>query len=112
MLYINRLVRTGRMGRRRPAIGERNNRMPEENSTSVTVYVTSWCGDCRRTLAYLDAQHIAHAVVDIERDPAAMALVKQVNHGNRSVPTIVFPDGSTLVEPTTAQLARKLGLPA
>ena len=85
--------------------------MPESNSTSVTVYVTSWCGDCRRTLAYLDAQHIAYVTVDIERDPAAMTLVKKINHGNRSVPTIVFPDGTYLVEPTTAQLARKLGFP-
>jgi mycoredoxin len=86
--------------------------MPETNSTSITVYITPWCGDCRRALAYLAAQHIPHVSVDIEKDPAAMALVKQINRGNRSVPTIVFADGSTLTEPTTSQLARKLGLPA
>ena len=86
--------------------------MPETMPSSITVYVTAWCGDCRRAMAFLEAHHIAYASVDIEKNAAAMALVKKLNHGNRSVPTIVFPDGSTLVEPSNAQLAQKLGVPA
>ena len=86
--------------------------MPETTPSSITVYVTAWCGDCRRAIAFLEAHHIAYATVDIEQDAAAMALVKKLNRGNRSVPTIVFPDGSTLTEPSNAQLARKLGVPA
>jgi glutaredoxin-like protein len=86
--------------------------MTETTPSSITVYVTDWCGDCRRAIAFLEAHHIAFASVNIDKDAAAMMLVKKLNHGNRSVPTIVFPDGSTLVEPSNAQLAKKLGVPA
>ncbi len=84
--------------------------MSEMTPASLTVYLTSWCPDCRRARAFFDRRQIAYVSVDIEKDPEAMALVKRLNHGNRSVPTIVFPDGSILVEPSEAQLAQKLGL--
>ena len=84
--------------------------MSETTSSSITVYLTAWCPDCQRARAYLDRQKISYVSVDIDQNPEAMALVKKINRGNRSVPTIVFPDGSILVEPSEAQLAQKLGL--
>ncbi|GAB4558930.1 MAG: thioredoxin-disulfide reductase [Anaerolineales bacterium] len=48
--------------------------------------------------------------MDVDADPEAMAFVEQVNKGMRSIPTIIFPDGSVLVEPSNAQLAEKLGM--
>ena len=76
----------------------------------IIVYSTDWCGDCRRAKRFLDGHQIAYENVNIEQVPEAMEAVKRLNHGNRSVPTIVFPDGSILVEPSNVQLAQKLGL--
>ena len=76
----------------------------------IIVYSTDWCGDCTRTKRFLDEHQIAYENVNIEQVPEAMETVKRLNHGNRSVPTIVFPDGSILVEPSHVQLAQKLGL--
>lgn len=77
-------------------------------SASVIVYGTSWCPDCRRATRLLDERQIPYAYVNIEEDTAAADYVVQLNAGNRSVPTIVFPDGSILVEPSNAALQQKL----
>jgi len=76
----------------------------------IIVYSTAWCGDCRRAKKFLDERQIQYEDIDIDRTPEAAAIVKQLNNGNRSVPTIVFPDGTILVEPRTSQLAEKLGI--
>jgi mycoredoxin len=76
----------------------------------LIVYSTSWCPDCLRAKQFLNDQHIPFVEIDIEADGPAQAYVEQVNHGHRSVPTIVFPDGQILVEPSDAELAAKLGL--
>lgn len=74
----------------------------------IIVYGTNWCPDCRRAQRVLD-QHGAHyTYINIEHDPAAAEFVIKVNNGNRSVPTIVFPDGSILVEPSNRALQEKL----
>jgi mycoredoxin len=83
--------------------------MPE---AELIVYATSWCGDCHRARRFLEERQVAYRWVDIDHDQQAEALVKKVNRGNRSVPTLVFPDGSLLVEPSTLELARHLGLEA
>ncbi len=83
-----------------------------DNATEprLTLYGTQWCKDCKRSKAFLGEQRIPYKLVDIEEDAEAMALVEKVNNGSRSVPTMVFPDGSVLVEPSNAELAEKLGL--
>jgi glutaredoxin-like protein len=75
---------------------------------AIIFYCTLWCPDCRRARRFLDERNVAYRCVDIEEDPEAATFVKQVNHGFHSVPTLVFPDGTTLVEPSTNQLAVKL----
>ncbi len=76
----------------------------------IQVYSTVWCTDCKRAKKFFGEQRVPYINIDIENDPAAMAYVQQINQGKRIVPTIVFPDGEILVEPTNAQLAAKLGL--
>lgn len=83
--------------------------MSEQNQ-QLTVYGTAWCGDTRRARAFLDQNHIPYQWIDIDRNLEARRFVEKVNNGYRSVPTIVFPDGSILVEPTTFALAQKLGI--
>jgi len=74
----------------------------------IKVYGTSWCPDCRRAQRVLDQNNAPYTYINIENDPAAAAYVMQVNRGFQSVPTIVFPDGSVLVEPSNSELQRKL----
>ncbi|MFO7678484.1 MAG: FAD-dependent oxidoreductase [Chloroflexota bacterium] len=84
--------------------------MTPESSNIITIYSATWCPDCKRAKQFLGDQRIPYINVDIEQDPAAMAYVEKVNKGMRSIPTIVFPDGDILVEPSNAQLAEKVGL--
>ncbi|MBI4218628.1 MAG: FAD-dependent oxidoreductase [Chloroflexi bacterium] len=67
-----------------------------------------WCPDCRRSKQFLDEQRIPYRWVDIDKDQEARAYVESVNEGKTIIPTIVFPDGSIIVEPTNAELAEKL----
>src|SRR5512143_441047 len=76
----------------------------------VTVYGAYWCPDCRRSKKFLGEQFVPYRWVDIEQDLAGEAYVLERNHGKRIIPMLVFEDGFFLVEPTNAELARKLGL--
>jgi mycoredoxin len=78
-------------------------------SEGIIVYGTTWCPDCHRAKQVLDKHKIAYTWINIEDDPAAADIVVKINKGNRSVPTILFPDGSTLVEPSNSELEKKLG---
>lgn len=71
----------------------------------ITMYSTPWCGDCWRAKRWFAAHGVPYDEINIDRDPEAAAYVVQVNGGMRSVPTIVFPDGSVLVEPDARALA-------
>lgn len=74
----------------------------------IKVYGSAWCGDCKRALRILNERNIDFEWFDIGRDTQAEKLVKQINHGNRSVPTIIFPDETILVEPSNSELNNKL----
>ncbi len=76
--------------------------------TIIKLYGAEWCPDCHRSRNYLDSQSVAFEYVNVDGDEAAQAYVKQVNDNRLIIPTIVFPDGSVLVEPSNAELARKL----
>jgi len=80
------------------------------SARAIVMYGTKWCSDCFRAKAFLTRHHIGFTWVDIDADKAGEAYVRQTNRGNRSVPTILFPDGSTLVEPDDAELAKKLNI--
>src|ERR671922_1537093 len=78
--------------------------------TKVTVYGAYWCPDCRRAKKFLGEQFIPYKWVDIEQDKDGETYVLQRNEGKRIIPTIVFEDDTFLVEPSNAELAKKLGL--
>ena len=81
---------------------------PRLTPQTITVYGTGWCPDCKRSKHFLEAQAVQYNFIDIETDPQAAAFVNKINHGLLSTPTIVFPDGSILVEPSNGQLAARL----
>ena len=78
--------------------------------SGIMIYSTIWCPDCKRAKQFFGEQRVAYTNVDIEQDKKAMSFVEEVNNGMRIIPTIIFPDGEILVEPSNAQLAEKLGL--
>jgi mycoredoxin len=74
----------------------------------IIFYGAAWCGDCIRARAYLEKNNVPFTYIDIDLDPSAADKVVEINKGIRSIPTIVFPDGAVLVEPTNVQLESKL----
>jgi mycoredoxin len=76
--------------------------------SDVTMYTTSWCGYCFRLKKILKAEGISFAEVDIELDPPAAEFVGSVNGGNQTVPTLKFADGSTLTNPSGAEVKARL----
>ncbi|CAM3362721.1 mycoredoxin [Occultella aeris] len=76
---------------------------------TITMYSTTWCGYCRRLKTQLKSAGIAYNEVNIEEDPGAAAFVEQVNDGNQTVPTILFPDGTAATNPSLAQVQERLG---
>jgi mycoredoxin len=81
----------------------------QEIPVPLTMYTTTWCGFCKNLKRQLAKVGIEMTEVDIERDPAAAEFVMSVNGGNQTVPTVLFPDGSTLCNPSAAQVQKKLG---
>lgn len=75
---------------------------------TVVVYLTAWCPYCHRLRQGLDAAGVPYAAVDVEQDEAAGRYVEGVNGGNRVVPTVLFPDGSTLTNPPAEAVQAKL----
>jgi mycoredoxin len=74
----------------------------------IIVYGTRWCPDCYRARKIFRGRNVPFDYIDINRDVEARKYVEQVNNGNRSVPTILFPDGDVLVEPSNRSLNAKL----
>jgi mycoredoxin len=81
-------------------------------TATITMYSTPWCGYCRRLKRQLDQAGIPFSEVDIDRDPDAADYVQSVNGGNRTVPTLVFPDGTAQTNPTLSDVEAKLGVAA
>jgi thioredoxin reductase (NADPH) len=76
----------------------------------IILYGAHWCPDCRQSKLFLGEHQIPYQWVDIEEDAEAERYVVEKNNGKRIIPTIVFPDGAMLVEPTNEELAKKLNL--
>lgn len=74
----------------------------------LTMYTTQWCGFCKRLKAQLGRFGVEMTEVDIERDEVAAEFVMSVNGGNQTVPTLLFADGSTMVNPSAAQVRARL----
>ena len=75
---------------------------------AFTMYSTPWCGYCQRLKGQLKRAGIEFTEVDIEQVPDAAKLVEKINNGNQTVPTVVFPDGTAMTNPSLAQVAEKL----
>ncbi len=77
-------------------------------SAQITMYGAAWCGDCRRSKAYLDSHQVEYNYIDVEADESASDKVMEINGGQRSIPVILFPDGTHMTEPSDKDLEAKL----
>ncbi len=75
---------------------------------TVTMFSTTWCGYCRRLKTQLDSAGIGYTEVDIEERPETASFVEHVNGGNQTVPTVLFPDGTALTNPSLRDVQRVL----
>jgi mycoredoxin len=73
------------------------------------MFSTTWCGYCRRLKGQLDRAGIGYNEVNIEQDPDAAAFVVEVNNGNQTVPTVLFPDGTSATNPSLDDVKLRLG---
>jgi thioredoxin reductase (NADPH) len=78
--------------------------------TEITMYGTPWCSDCKRTKKFFGEQRVHYEFVDVDADSDGLRVVEEANAGKHIIPVLKFEDGSTLIEPSNADLAKKLGL--
>lgn len=74
---------------------------------TLTMFGAQWCGDCRRTKAQLDALGIQYTYIDLEADPAAADVAREIS-GRTNIPVVVYPDATHHVEPSNADVEAKL----
>ena len=72
------------------------------------MYGADWCGDCRRSKRLLAELNVEYDLIDVEKDPAQMEKVIEINGGAKSIPVIVFSDGTHMTEPSDPDLRKKL----
>jgi len=75
---------------------------------SITMFSTEWCGYCKRLKKMLDSEGIGYTEIDIERTPGTPELVESLNDGNQTVPTVIFPDGSSATNPSLNEVKARL----
>ena len=76
--------------------------------SQITMYGAEWCGDCRRSKKFLDSNKVAYTYIDVEADESASEKVIEINGGQRSIPVILFEDGTHMTEPSDNDLKEKL----
>ena len=77
---------------------------------AIKMYGTYWCVDCKRAKQFFGEHRVNYEFIDVDGDPEGLAIVEGVQNGKHSIPVLMFDDGSSLIEPSNAELAEKLGL--
>ena len=81
--------------------------MTSVDTTQITMFGAEWCGDCRRTKKQLDELGVAYTYVDLEADPAAADVARDIS-GRTNIPVVLYPDATHHVEPSNADVESKL----
>ncbi|MCZ7668230.1 MAG: hypothetical protein M5U34_14120 [Chloroflexi bacterium] len=77
-------------------------------SERIILYGTPTCPMVLPVSGILRRAKAPFVYVDISKDDKAKEIVRTINDGNESVPTLAFPDKTTLTEPSRAELQAKL----
>jgi glutaredoxin len=73
----------------------------------MTVFSANWCPDCKRAKNLLDSRSVHYRLVDIGKDNDAFLFVEKLTKRVK-IPTIIFPDGAIMIEPSNEALIAKL----
>jgi mycoredoxin len=84
--------------------------MSSENNSQIIVYTSTWCGHAIAVERFLNENKVPVTIIDIGKDTEARQELMALNNGFASVPTLVFPDGSKMTEPSLSALRSRLGL--
>ncbi len=84
--------------------------MAEEGSEKIILYTSRWCVHSRSIEGYLSRNDISVQKINIDGNQEARQELIEINGGYASVPTLIFPDGTKLTEPSLSKLRRKLNL--
>lgn len=76
----------------------------------ILFYGADWCGDCQRAKQFFGKHNIPYEFHDTDKEPGAKVKMMEINSGIPNIPTIVFPDGTCLIEPSDQELSQKLGI--
>ena len=74
----------------------------------IIMYGTPYCPMVAPVKGIFRRANVEYDYIDIAGDPEGKEIVRGINNGYESVPTIVFPDGSTLTEPSSQEVEKKL----
>lgn len=74
----------------------------------LTVFGADWCPDVRSTRGTLDHEGVPYRYVNVDHDPQAVAIVRRLQRGGRRIPTLLWDDGTFLVEPSDDALRAHL----
>jgi mycoredoxin len=80
------------------------NNLYTRQPAEIVMYSVDWCPDCKRAKFFFRRKNISVVEVNVDKDEQGAAFVREINAGNRTVPTIIFPDGSIIVEPSNEEL--------
>jgi mycoredoxin len=80
------------------------NNLYTPQSSQVVMYTVDWCPDCQRAKFFFQHNNISIIEVNVDNDKEGASFVRKINSGNRTVPTIIFPDGFIMVEPSNEEL--------
>lgn len=79
-------------------------------TSTITLYSPTWCGPCKGLKSDLEKSGIPFTQIDVKSDKKATAHMETINNGNRTVPTLVFSDGTSMTNPSIAKVKSHLGL--
>lgn len=91
-----------------PMVYSMTDATPTPKPGSIIMYTTDWCGYCQRLKMQLDRAKIPYEEINIERTTGAAKIVAELNGGNETVPTVIFPDGSAATNPSARDVQKKL----
>lgn len=75
---------------------------------TITMFSTTWCGYCARLKSQLTSAGIGYREINIEEVEGTAELVEKINGGNQTVPTVLFPDGTSATNPSLADVKARL----
>ncbi len=82
--------------------------MSNPSTEKITLYTSRWCAHSLSVERFLDNNEIAVHKINIDGKGESRARLIEINGGYASVPTLIFPDGTKLTEPSLSQLRKKL----